>query len=589
MLVRQVEEGLQEVRCKACGRSLSQQQAERTGRCLYCGGELDGFKSPAQQVDVEVTPDSPTEEAAKTVEISGKKTARVPVALMEGAAPSSWEQPLSFFQQCTAMLQLALLASLVLGYALQHDPLLPPQVIAAGCGLVALISLVGWQVFAFGRELYGTGASGVALVLYLAGGLLGLLNFLNRTLIRLLPSLFRPVGFAASLLLFVPVLGWLAQSHDPLLGCWRLAEASRDGPHWDGSYELSPSLWSGTLAGPGGEAPFDLQIREVDGRRFSARLYTKDDGASQELRGVHDGNHLVFPAEIPAGKRPWWLVLPGMQLVIDAYVIEMELMQGGVRQLALPLEAELTRQQGPAPDTAASPAAERPQLDLETSLAPDLPSPTALRPLIRVGDNNITRGRVFVIRPAGGAKPLAIGAMSLFGPAGGLQRQLDAAALPILASGLINLFDPGKGDMVARAWLNRPMPGARAFRAGQEQQPDATADLVTLRLEPGYNLTPLRLRLDAPSPGAAVWLATPISSEDAPLGGMLAAELLRTWDKGMAIRLTDPIELAELTGAPVVDARGSVVGALVGSMRGEDGEELGVINPAASILKQLPL
>jgi hypothetical protein len=70
----------------------------------------------------------------------------------------------------------------------------------------------------------------------------------------------------------------------------------RAGIHWDSSYQLAPSTWKGRSVTQDQKSvyPFTLVFQKVTDTTLEGYLDWPDHGIRAGVRGIHDGNHLVF-------------------------------------------------------------------------------------------------------------------------------------------------------------------------------------------------------------------------------------------------------------------------------------------------------
>ncbi len=211
------------------------------------------------------------------------------------------------------------------------------------------------------------------------------------------------------------------------------------------------------------------------------------------------------------------------------------------------------------------------------------PSPPAvaadrlLRPAFATRDGELRAGSAFLVRdPRAPASVLLLTAHHLFGPDGGLAREVAGAELPAFVRE-VRLADLA-GRPVAVAGPVVPIPGARAHR-----QVDFAHDLAAFAAPPALAGRAFALARAAPAVGERVWLFAEVRA-GAPPGRLLhAATVTSSSATELAYRFDDGgLDLGATSGAPVLDGAGEVVGVHLGGGRDLRGL-FGVANPAASV------
>jgi hypothetical protein len=174
-----------------------------------------------------------------------------------------------------------------------------------------------------------------------------------------------------------------------------------------------------------------------------------------------------------------------------------------------------------------------------------------------------------------GGQILVVTAFDLFGPNGGLETQIDAAALPAFVTGVVvhdawTAHSVGKTTGVVRIPDAHPMKG------------DLSGD-VSAFLFPKPELLQIPGGTSAPvAPGNLatvpvkekdrVWLAAPLVGGAADSSRTFGATVLQVNDKGLFYRFDDAsLNLAGTPGAPILNAAGEVVGMQLGGGAAPEG------------------
>ena len=553
------------VRCTSCGRSFAPRAMGPKARCLYCGGKLAG---PGLEHLELVDPDG-TEPA------DDDTPSRFEV--LEGSGPSRWQRPVLWLHELAVLSMLVMITGLAVALLVRHDPMLPPSALRTAMLAALPVLFAGGICLKVGLELF-TGPSRsvvVGLVLLGPGLLLGLPSALARTLARLHGGIFGVWGLALVLIATLAGMSWLADRHDPLIGAQTWLEAQPMGDRVDPDWEPVTTGWSGRLSGEG-DGGFSLRFDSVADGTWAGTLTWVQSGRVDAIRGAYVGNHLAFTYPGPPWIERWWF-RPGMRSLVDLLVVGDGQLEGKDLVFGHSLAGQRVWQRQ-APTVSDASVADAPRLETEQPPSPS--GPVVLRPMIPVDDTRITTGRAFVLRPPQGEATI-VTAASLFGPAGGLDAQLNPQMLPALV-GDASFFDLREGAQRAHGSMRRPPSGARPMQRGSVGPPDASRDLVTLSLMPGYSIEPLELRDEPVQSGQTLWL--PDLPDDRAPGeeAMLAGLVGTSWEHGYALRFSGTASLEGRIGAPLLDADGRVAGMLVGFDDDREGAR-GIVMPAAWI------
>ncbi len=201
------------------------------------------------------------------------------------------------------------------------------------------------------------------------------------------------------------------------------------------------------------------------------------------------------------------------------------------------------------------------------------------KPLFRIDGRPLAAGTAFLLQPeAPGQPPVLVTALHLFGPDGGLPRAVPPEALPrrVALDRCQTLSRPGMWGG-GRALS---IPGAAPGGTGLPLRDIAAfaVDIVSVQ-----RIQPLRLASSPPAVGEPVWLVASVI-RGAPTRQLLhRAHVVHSSDDQLQYSYDNPaLELRATSGAPVVNARGEVVGVnLGGGVR--QGETFGIADSLTTI------
>ncbi|MBK9395219.1 MAG: trypsin-like peptidase domain-containing protein [Uliginosibacterium sp.] len=193
----------------------------------------------------------------------------------------------------------------------------------------------------------------------------------------------------------------------------------------------------------------------------------------------------------------------------------------------------------------------------------------------------IEAGTAFVLQaPTKTPRPMLMTAHHLFGPAGGVERQLGWDELPssIVAVECAPLAGQS-GPILAVAPV-----GIKHARSYAEDGP--LRDLAAFPIK-DLNVPALKLAAADPKPGDTVWLVARVSGGASPQQLLHKAKVLKS-DPGILEYSYDnsAIVLRATSGAPIVNDAGEVVGLNIGSRKGAH-SVAGVAVPRKTLLSSL--
>jgi hypothetical protein len=216
-----------------------------------------------------------------------------------------------------------------------------------------------------------------------------------------------------------------------------------------------------------------------------------------------------------------------------------------------------------------------------TSQPPALSPNVVVRPVFDTVDGRFGAGTAFFISLPGQAQPLGLTAHHLFGEAGGLERAVTAPELGRFVQAVH--FHELDGEELFPAGPMLVLPAA-----GHSTTPgDWSTDVAAFRAPASVAPRALRLAPKNAAPGEDVWLVAEV------LGGKSAgqrlhhARVLVSESSLLAYKFDDlTLQIRATSGAPVVNARGEVVGLNVAGGL-VDGIMLGFAHPVESVSAHL--
>ncbi|MFH1468915.1 MAG: hypothetical protein ABIO70_31305 [Pseudomonadota bacterium] len=569
------------VRCTGCGRAFEPHAIGPRGRCLYCGGDLEGHAPPQLALVQKGAP--PPEEEVPLAERArrGKPGARnVPVLRARG--PSRWAQPTSWLQDLAVEAMLLLGTVLGLALAFRDHPFFPPRALFVAALLALPVVHLGGRllVWAAGLLRDSVRSAPLAIPALAVGLVLGLPGALAQGLGRANRRVFGLWGFLVMLIVSLSGLGWLDAHRDPWRGVQARLAATAS-PLLNPEASITSTGWAGEVARIEHGA-FALRLERVGDEEAWGTVSWVDIQEAVEIHAAWSHNHIAFVHPGVPGTSPW-LRRAGVRSVMDLWMLDDGRLKGEDSLSGAPVAAE--RAWSHLPEVRLDPAAAQRTAQAMEGEAPAVVGPTALRPMIRVEDEEITAGRAFALRLGPEAEPVLVTAASLFSPAGGLRRPLIPQMLPALTEEAL-FFDLTRGAMRARGRLVRPPSGAHALSRSANAPPDASGDVLAFSLLPGSSIEPLSLR-EAPV-AARQYLWVPARPAD-PEGGeerLLVSRVITTWEKGFSLHF-EPLPVpGDLVGAPLLDSRGQVAGMVVG-IDGEGERAQAIAIPAPWIAARL--
>jgi hypothetical protein len=210
---------------------------------------------------------------------------------------------------------------------------------------------------------------------------------------------------------------------------------------------------------------------------------------------------------------------------------------------------------------------------------PAVPGGAALRPtFVLKGGERHSAGTAVAVRLRPGGQPILLTALHLFGPDGGLARNIPPAELSrVVHTVFLTPIGERGPSGVARGALRKTGP------ALPEDGMDVANDVAAFRIPPKSRITALDLAAGNPGFGEWVWLVGDVVDHVPQSQRLFPARVLAVSDEGARLVFETAFPMQAFSGAPVVNRNGQVAGLLIGG--GEGGA--GIINPAGSIRRVL--
>lgn len=205
----------------------------------------------------------------------------------------------------------------------------------------------------------------------------------------------------------------------------------------------------------------------------------------------------------------------------------------------------------------ATKAAVPPIQDTEVAAKPPSMSVRSIfRPTFAMSDRRVSAGTAFVVSVPSQKRFILLSALHLLGPAGGLEEQIQAIAVPTTVTRLT--LEPCFIHLEPIELEAEALP---ITDAAPHREASAAGDVVAFWVPPGAKVAALNLATDRPKPGTRVWLAAPAminGMESVELHGATVSDvkqaglLFYDFDKG-------GLALGGSSGAPVLNSNGEVV------------------------------
>lgn len=203
---------------------------------------------------------------------------------------------------------------------------------------------------------------------------------------------------------------------------------------------------------------------------------------------------------------------------------------------------------------------------------------TILRPTFELKDDSFEAGTAFAVDMPDEKVSLVLTALHLFGPDGGLDKNIPSTELPSIVE-KVTFEDAFSGKDCGECIKVLNIPDAKP-------SPDIDKDIVAFYYGDNMKVPKLKISDELPKIGESVWLAAPIlgASKDQKL---YKGKVSYSKDKMILYAFDDKtISLQATSGAPVLNNEGKVVGINIGSIN-KNGQLIGAANPCTSFKKML--
>lgn len=213
---------------------------------------------------------------------------------------------------------------------------------------------------------------------------------------------------------------------------------------------------------------------------------------------------------------------------------------------------------------------------------PALSESSVLRPEFQLAKTRLLAGTAFLLDLDG--EIVVVTAYHLFGPMGGLEKQIGSRELPTAVKSA-TLKDAWTATPAGAAGPPFPLPDAAPMGG-----PTAALDLAVLPYQPtppaegapAPTPHPLPLAGALPKLGETVWVAAPLVNGTAETPRLLEAKVVEVNENWLFYSYTKTdLDLTATSGAPVLNASGQVVGINLGGGK-MDAELIGSANPIAA-------
>jgi hypothetical protein len=215
-----------------------------------------------------------------------------------------------------------------------------------------------------------------------------------------------------------------------------------------------------------------------------------------------------------------------------------------------------------------------------TATPPVVSDGMLFRPTFGTTDGVVDAGTAFAATVNGSSQTFVLTALHLFGPAGGLNNDIDPSQLPQRWQSLTlqdcksQIVHQNLGIRPIRLSDSRPLPNPSS-------QGDVAACVVE---ESGFlRFQAFPIATQVPAAGEKVWLVSEVIGS----ASLVHPAVVEGTEGGWLIyRFDRPIELRATSGAPVVDGNGQVVAVNAGG-GDEAGMTFGVGTPTTKFVNQL--
>ena len=214
---------------------------------------------------------------------------------------------------------------------------------------------------------------------------------------------------------------------------------------------------------------------------------------------------------------------------------------------------------------------------------PTLPSNLAVRPRVLLTDGRKIEAGTAFGATLDGSKPILLTALHLFGEAGGLQSDIPPQSLPDQVQD-ITLFDMEYGSQLGTT-------GRGLLRDGYPMRDDGpyvdcSGDIVAFQLPEGIAIGSAPIAAENPEVGERVWIVGKEYKEKGPTANLYSGVVAEVSTGVIALEEDVPFDGRGFSGGPVVNAKGEVVGTVIGSAE-KLGKKYSLLNPIEAIRSRL--
>lgn len=188
-------------------------------------------------------------------------------------------------------------------------------------------------------------------------------------------------------------------------------------------------------------------------------------------------------------------------------------------------------------------------------------------------------GTGFILKLEGQKNKFILTALHIFGPKGGLKKQIKSKDLPNSIKNA-RFTDDFNGNGIIISVKPIYIPNAEPACNYVDK------DLAAFRITSNENLPSLKLNTAKLTIGQDVWLAASLSNEELKSQKLFHGIITLTNDKELDFKYDNPnIKTYGTSGAPILDVHGDVIGLNLGHKidKSNKKELIGVANPAISI------
>jgi hypothetical protein len=207
------------------------------------------------------------------------------------------------------------------------------------------------------------------------------------------------------------------------------------------------------------------------------------------------------------------------------------------------------------------------------SKAPKISDNLILHPTFATKIGEFSAGTFFVLKVDGYEKLLAVTALHIFGPRGGLDKQYQTSELKSL------IKDVSLVDAYNQIPLKIKLTPIK-IKGALVNKDHAVGDIAAFLINTEKKLPYLKFSTESVNVGDEVWLVTAVVQGASATQKTHSAKVISVSDKEIRIKYNNSkLKFSGTSGSPIVNKRGEVIGINVGS-NNENDELVGYSNPA---------